>query len=121
MSMDLRGMTPLLQVFDMPTSLTFYCDVLGFEIVQTDSNTTAPKHNWVRLKRGKIELILNTAYESDKRPSVPDPRRIDTHGDTGLFIAAPDVDAVFAHLQAKGIDVEKPGVAALWNEAALRS
>lgn len=38
MSIDLRGMTPLLQVFDMATSLKFYCDILGFEIVQTDSN-----------------------------------------------------------------------------------
>lgn len=29
MSMDIRGMTPLLQVFDMARSLKFYCDVLG--------------------------------------------------------------------------------------------
>ncbi len=41
MSIDLRGMTPLIQVFDMATSLTFYCNVLGFDIVQTDSNTVA--------------------------------------------------------------------------------
>src|ERR1700758_5245128 len=47
MSLDLRGMTPLIQVFDMATSLKFYCDVLGFDIVQTDSNTVAPNHNWV--------------------------------------------------------------------------
>jgi len=39
MSVDIQGMIPLLQVFDMATSLKFYCDVLGFEIVQTDSNT----------------------------------------------------------------------------------
>jgi glyoxylase I family protein len=34
MSIDLRGITPLIQVFDMATSLKFYCDVLGFDIVQ---------------------------------------------------------------------------------------
>jgi catechol 2,3-dioxygenase-like lactoylglutathione lyase family enzyme len=111
MNIDLRGMTPLLQVFDMSTSLKFYCDVLGFEIVQTDSNTTAPSHNWVWLKRGNIDLILNTAYEYDQRPAVPDKRRIASHDDTGLFIGAPDVDAVHAHLRSNGIDVKEPTIA----------
>jgi catechol 2,3-dioxygenase-like lactoylglutathione lyase family enzyme len=108
---DLRGMTPLIQVFDMPTSLKFYCDVLGFEIVQADSNTTALNHNWVWLKRGEIDLMLNTAYEYDKRPPAPDPRRVASHGDTGLFIGAPDVDAVYAHLRTKGLDMKEPKVA----------
>ena len=109
--MDIRGMTPLLQVFDMARSLRFYRDVLGFEIVQTDTNTTAPNHNWVWLRLNDIDLMLNTAYEYDKRPSAVDPRRIATHGDTGLFFGAPDVDAVYAHLRAKGIDVKEPTVA----------
>jgi glyoxylase I family protein len=111
MSIDIRGMTPLLQVFDMPTSLNFYCDVLGFEIVQTDSNTTAPNHNWVWLRRNEIDLMLNTAYEAETRPPVPDSRRIATHGDTGLFFGAPDVDAIYAHLRAKGVDAKEPHVA----------
>lgn len=111
MSIDMRGMTTLLQVFDMATSLRFYCDVLGFEISQTDSNTTAPHHNWVWLKRGDIDLMLNTAYEEDARPPVADKRRIASHGDTGLFIAAPDVDAIYAHLRTNGIDVKQPTVA----------
>ena len=42
MPMDIPGMMPLLQVLDTARSLRFYCDVLGFEIVQTDRNTTAP-------------------------------------------------------------------------------
>ena len=111
MSIDLRGITPLIQVFDMATSLKFYCDVLGFDIVQTDSNTVTPNHNWVWLRRGNIDLMLNTAYERDKRPQSPDPHRIASHGDTGLFIGAPDVDAVFAHLRTKGVDVEEPKIA----------
>ncbi len=35
MNIDVRGMSPLLNVFDMPVSLHFYRDVLGFEIVST--------------------------------------------------------------------------------------
>ena len=36
MSLDVRGLCPLLQVYDMPTSLEFYRDKLGFE-VRTDA------------------------------------------------------------------------------------
>ena len=111
MTIDLHAMTPLLQVFDMRTSLKFYCKVLGFEIVQTDSNTEAPNHNWVWLRQNDIDLMLNTAYEYDKRPPQPDQRRVATHNDIGLFIAAPDVDAVYAHLLACGIQVQPPQVA----------
>ena len=35
MSIEVRGVCVLLQVFDMPTSVRFYRDVLGFEVVQT--------------------------------------------------------------------------------------
>ena len=111
MNIDVRGMTPLLQVFDMATSLKFYCDVLGFEIAQTDSNTAAPNHNWVWLRRNDIDLMLNTAYEYDKRPATANPRRVATHDDTALFFGAPDVDAVYAYLRTKGIEVKPPTVA----------
>ena len=35
MAIEIRGMAPLLQVFDMPTSIAFYRDVLRFEVVTT--------------------------------------------------------------------------------------
>jgi catechol 2,3-dioxygenase-like lactoylglutathione lyase family enzyme len=108
---DIKGMTPLLQVFDMATSLKFYCDVLGFEIVTTDSNTTAPNHNWVWLRLNEMDLMLNTAYEYDKRPPSPDANRVASHGDAALYFGAPDVDAVYAHLRVKGIHVKEPKVA----------
>jgi glyoxylase I family protein len=111
MAVEIKGMTPLLQVFDMATSLKFYCDVLGFEIITTDDNTTAPNHNWVWLRLNGTDLMLNTAYEYDERPSSADQRRLASHHDTGLFFAAPNVDAVYAHLRANGIDVKEPKVA----------
>ncbi len=111
MAIDVERMTPLLQVFDMAASLKFYCDVLGFEIIATDNNTSAPNHNWVWLRRGCIALMLNTAYEYDKRPAAPDIRRVAAHDDTALFFGAPDVDAVYAHLRACGIEAKPPKVA----------
>ena len=44
MAIQIRGMTPLLAVFDMATSLRFYCDVLGFQIAQTDSGAGDKNH-----------------------------------------------------------------------------
>lgn len=111
MTLDIRGMTPLLQVFDMARALRFYCDVLGFEIVQTDTNTEAPNHNWVWLRVNGTDLMLNTAYEYDKRPPAADVQRVAAHDDVTLYFGAPDVDAVYAHLLGKGIDVTGPTIA----------
>ena len=109
--MIIQGITPLLQVFDMATSLRFYCDILGFKIVQTDTSTTAPNYNWVWLRRGDIDLMLNTAYEYETRPSAAEPGRTASHADIVLFFGAPDVDAVYAELRTPGLNVEEPKVA----------
>jgi glyoxylase I family protein len=111
MTLDIRGMTPLLQVFDMARSLRFYCDVLGFEIVQTDANTQAPNHNWVWLRLMGTDLMLNTAYEYDQRPPAAESGRVAAHDDVTLYFGAPDVDGVYAHLLGKGIDVKEPTIA----------
>jgi len=111
MAIEVKGMTPLIQVFDMANSLRFYCDVLGFEIVANDKNTQAPNHNWVWLRLQGVELMLNTAYEYDKRPPKPDSSRVASHRDTTLYFGAPNVDAVYEHMRANGIDVKKPTIA----------
>lgn len=43
MAIEVRGLAPLLQVFDMPTSLTFYRDVLGLRIAGTDGKSVPPQ------------------------------------------------------------------------------
>jgi uncharacterized glyoxalase superfamily protein PhnB len=106
MNVDIRGMVPLIQVFDMPTSLEFYCQTLGFELLNTSS--PPPRCDWAMLKLNDAVLMLNTAYEEDSRPPAPDPARTRGHDDTGLFCRCPDVDAAYAYLQSKGIKTEKP-------------
>jgi glyoxylase I family protein len=108
-AIDIRGICPLLQVFDMPTSLAFYQNVLGFELVT--SSAPAPNCDWAWLKFKDGELMLNTAYERDQRPAGPDPKRIAAYDDTCLYFGAPDVDAVYAHLREKGIALKPPSVA----------
>ena len=101
---------PLLQVFDMPTSLRFYRDVLGFEIVNT-SPGSEDQVDWVWLKLGECNLMLNTAYEQDDRPSWPESGRVAAHTDTSLFFGCPDVDAVYKLLLEEGIETKPPSVA----------
>ncbi len=109
-AIDVRDMTPLLQVFDMPTSIRFYCEVLGFTVAGNDGKPV-PNNDWVLLKRDDLYLMLNTAYESDTRPAQPDPAIVRTHRDTSLYFAAPDVDAAYRHLREKGVKAEPPAVA----------
>lgn len=110
MTIDIRGMVPLLQVFDMPTSIRFYCDLLGFEIAGSDGKP-APNFDWALLRLNGTELMLNTAYEADDRPSRLEPTRIASHRDTGLFFGCPDVDAAYGYLNEKGVKVSPPKVA----------
>jgi glyoxylase I family protein len=106
MAVDIRGLAPLLQVFDMPTSVRFYRDQLGFELV----NTSQPgdHFDWALLRLNGVELMLNTSYEDDERPPAPDPARVAGHADTGLFFGCPDVDEAYRRLRAKGLDVKEP-------------
>ena len=110
MPIELKGMVPLLQVFDMPTSVAFYRDILGFEVI-----TTSPPRDghfdWAWLKLNGVELMLNTAYEQDSRPSNPNPARVAAHDDTCLYFGCPDVDAAYLTLQSRGVKAEPPKVA----------
>ena len=119
MALDLRGLTPLLQVYDMPSSLRFYRDLLGFEVVATSPNLGAKssamssddRFHWVWLRLGSAELMLNTAYEFDhERPARPDRARTAAHDDTGLYFGCPDVDGAYQELLAKGVIAKKPSI-----------
>lgn len=110
--MELRGLTPLLQVYDMPASIRFYRDLLGFHIhshAPHRGGEDPDRFHWVWLKRGDLNLMLNTAYEFDEeRPVPPDPARVAAHGDTVLYFDCPDLDAAFQQLRARLPDLAPP-------------
>jgi uncharacterized glyoxalase superfamily protein PhnB len=108
-AMDIHGVAPLLQVFDMPTAIRFYRDVLGFAVTATSE--PGDDCNWAGLKLNGTEVMLNTAYEADKRPSAPDPVRIASHDDTCLFFGCQDLDAAYQDLSAHGVKLDPPKVA----------
>ena len=109
MSVDVRGMAPMLFVFDMRTSISFYRDVLGFEIVNTSND--GDDFGWAMLKLNGVELMLNTAYDDGERPASPDPARIEAHHDTVLYFGCEDVDGTYDYLRARGVEADKPETA----------
>ena len=110
MALAIRGLTTLIQVFDMQTSIDFYTTVLGFDVANTSGS--ADDIGWAMLRHSSgIALMLNTAYETPERPAAPDPARVKAHADTILYFTCEDVDAGYAHLRAHGLDVPEPSMA----------
>jgi catechol 2,3-dioxygenase-like lactoylglutathione lyase family enzyme len=106
-----EGFAPLIQVFDMPRSVAFYRDVLGFELVQASPSRGPDDFDWCLLRQGEAELMLNTAYEHDRRPPEPEPSRVGAHEDIAFFFGCRDVDGAYEHLRGRGVDVQPPRVA----------
>jgi len=110
MALEVLGLAPLLQVYDMPTSVRFYRDKLGFEVVMTSPVMGEDYFHWCLLRLGKAEVMLNTAYEfNDERPPTP-PKAL-PYPSVGLYFGCPDVDAAYEAFRAKGVAVETPKVA----------
>lgn len=109
MPIEVRGLAPLIEVFDMPTSLAFYRDKLGFRV--TADSGQGDESAWVMLQLGDSTIMLNTAYDDGMRPATEDPSRIAAHHDTCIYFGCPDVDAAYEHLIAAGIVSDPPSIA----------
>ena len=111
MDVQATGLTPLIQVYDMPEAIRFYCGTLGFELAGSSPETDTPEgrmFHWAWLRLGGANLMLNTAYDEGERPPARDPARWNGHRDTCLFFACPDVDAVYDALTARGLELRPP-------------
>ena len=109
MSIEIRGMTPLLSVFDMPRSLAFYREILGFEVV-ADSGS-GDDSSWVWLRRDGVDLMLNDQYEPGHVPPNPPLSRTKWHHDTCLYFGCEDTDAAYQYLKSKGLSLKPPKIA----------
>jgi glyoxylase I family protein len=107
------GLTPLIGVFDMPRALAFYRDLLGFEVVAASPVVETAEgrfSHWMWLRFGAAELMLNTLYDSDARPTEPVPMRSAGHGDLSLYIGCADIDAAYENLTGRGLKADPPKV-----------
>lgn len=101
-----RAVVPLFEVFDMRKSVAFYCEVLGFTLV--DKHEPDGHLYWAMLKLGGATIMLNAKYEFHRQPRTPDPAP--AHDDVTLYFSCPDVDAAYAFVRSKGVNVEPPVV-----------
>ena len=95
----------------MPTSVRFYRDVLGFEVVTSSPPRSPDDFDWGMLRKDGVDIMLNTAYEWDSRPEKPDAARVAGHDDTCFYFGCRDVDAAYAYLRSKGVEAKPPSVA----------
>lgn len=103
-----EGMTPLIQIFNMPRSLAFYRDILGFTVVSDSGN--GDDSSWVWLRLNGVDLMLNDQYEPGSQPEACPPERVKWHGDTCLYFSCPDVDGAYEYLQSKGVGCDPPSL-----------
>ena len=111
---NVTSLCPLVQVFNMPEALLFYCDGLGFEVVSHSEEIDAPEGRyfyWAWLRLGSANLMLNAAYEEGERPPRRDETRQRAHDDTALYLNCRELDAIFADLKARGLATEPPKTA----------
>jgi len=112
MAIEVTGVCPYFEVYDMRASVRFYRDKLGFEIVSTSPHLggDGERFHWCWLRLGPAEIMLNTAYEfDDERPPLEDYlRERNHHRDSCLFFGCPDVDGAYAELTERGVLIDNP-------------
>lgn len=108
MAIKTNGMTPLIQVYDMQVSLSFYCGFLGFELIEK----AGPEEDigWVMLELNNTYLMLNTQYEMPDRPEEPDAARREAHRDTCFYFMCDDADDIYSQLVQK-LNISRPTLA----------
>ena len=103
--MNLRSLTPLLNVEDTPRAIAFYRDLLGFE-VEMAWPEEGPSE-WAMLVRDDMRLMINSPDDGqDARWGSQARRNRPSYADALLYFGTPDVAAVHARLSAAGVPVD---------------
>ncbi len=96
-TLRLRTLTPALTVSDLEASLVWYCDTVGFIVVQKWEEDG--KIAGAVVEAGRIRLFL---VQSDKEPSAPDTQTMQFYCSSGQ-----DIDDLAAAIQSRGGVLDK--------------
>jgi uncharacterized glyoxalase superfamily protein PhnB len=111
MSFSPLKLTPLIGVFDMPSSLAFYRDLLGFSVVFASPEVETAEgrfSHYMWLRFGGAEIMLNTLNDSNERPLEPPEK---TTKDAGFYIGCADIELAYKELAERGLKTEPPKLA----------
>jgi len=111
MSFSPLSLTPLIGVFDMPRSLSFYRDNLGFTVVSASPEVETAEgrfSHWMWLRFGQAEIMLNTQYDSNERPPTPSEK---TPRDAVFYVGCSDVEQAYEELTKRGLQAQPPKLA----------
>lgn len=100
MAARVEQLWPLFRVRDMATSMTFYCDRLGFERVGEARDDDGGIY-WCRVERDGASIMLQRE-DDDAAPAA---------ARDAFYLVCDDVDAIFEELTARGLELEEPTVA----------
>lgn len=76
-------------MYDMPTSMGFYRDAPGFQVVSTSGEAGDDDMGWPLPRLNGDEVMLNTANEPGRRPPTPDLEQRAAHEDVSLYFECP--------------------------------
>jgi glyoxylase I family protein len=97
----MKRVTPLLNVQDVETSLAFWRDILGFEVIQTF--VWEGRLAWAEIASGEARLMLNG------RGGDPSGRMArERYTDVVLCFSVNDVHGLLRDLRVKGLQVDDP-------------
>jgi catechol 2,3-dioxygenase-like lactoylglutathione lyase family enzyme len=113
MAIEIRDGCTLMSVWDMPTTVRFYRELLGFEIVQR-SPTYAMEgseelFHWCMMRSNAACIMLNTEYDEGERPAER-PHREETRFGTWFYYGCPDLDDAYEKLNAAAVGCKRPGL-----------
>ena len=103
-TLRLRTLTPAITVADLEVSLTWYCDAVGFVVVQKwEENGTIAG---AVVEAGRIRLFL---VQKDMTSFEP-------HPDTLQFYcsSAQEIDGLAAAIESRGVVLDKPPADQAW-------
>jgi len=106
------GVTPTIRVGEMAPALAFYVDRLGFTLERggpTDDNSA--------IARGDARLMIEVAgdlYSPGYNEAIR--RRLGTPSAMALYMEAPDLDALYARLEAAGVEIVDPLADRPWGQ-----
>lgn len=98
-----RQLWPLLAVRDIDRSVQFYCDQLGFKLVDDDGKPDG-QMAWCRVGRDGASVMLQQFPEEDGEGTI-------WGRGVCFYFICDDVDLMYAELSARGLQLDAPRVA----------